>query len=106
MHARVNECRGLPMHKPPIKRHVITNEKENQFETFMADKANVNMSSYKIHAKTGLPLLYLNNHKAALWKKFHQQYPNRMERTTFLSRLRNGPFVYREDLGGLCLTCN
>ena len=72
----------------------------------MADKANVNMSSYKIHAKTGLPLLYLNNHKAALWKKFHQQYPNRMGCTTFLSRLRNGPFVYRENLGGLCLTCN
>ena len=81
MHARVNGYRDLPMYKLPMKWHVITNKKENQFKTFMADKANVNMSSYKIHTKIGLPLLYLNDHKEALWQKFQLQYPNGMECT-------------------------
>lgn len=106
MHARVNGYGCPPLFKPPMRRHIITNEQEEQFEAFMADKANVNISSYKIHNKTGLPLLYLNNHKEALWQKFHVQYPNGIGRTTFFNKLHNGPFVYREDLGGLCLTCN
>ncbi|RHZ50886.1 hypothetical protein Glove_490g73 [Diversispora epigaea] len=59
-------------------------EHEDQFEWFMSSKENINLSSYKIHTKTGLPLKYL----------------------TFLNRLRNGPFVYQEDLGGLCSTCS
>ena len=29
-----------------------------------------------------------------------------MGRTAFLKRLRDGPFVYQEDLGGLCSTCS
>ncbi|UZO25182.1 uncharacterized protein OCT59_017462 [Rhizophagus irregularis] len=29
-----------------------------------------------------------------------------MKRSAFLERLRNGPFVYQEDLGGLCSTCS
>ena len=29
-----------------------------------------------------------------------------MKRTAFLKRLKDGPFVYQEDLGGLCSTCN
>jgi hypothetical protein len=29
-----------------------------------------------------------------------------MKRTSFMSRLQNSHFKYREDLGGLCITCN
>ena len=28
-----------------------------------------------------------------------------MKRTTFLTRLRDGPYLYKDDLGGLCLIC-
>ena len=44
--------------------------KEKQFELFFADKANVNMSSYKVDAKTQLPVLYLKDQKNALLGKF------------------------------------
>ena len=29
-----------------------------------------------------------------------------MKRTTFLARLKDGPYVYREDLRGLCSICS
>ena len=29
-----------------------------------------------------------------------------MRRTAFLKRLQDEPFVYQEDLGGLCSTCS
>ncbi|UZO03157.1 uncharacterized protein OCT59_023569 [Rhizophagus irregularis] len=80
--------------------------KEKQFELFFADKENVNMSSYKVDAKTQLPVLYLKNQKNALWEKFSTTYPDGMKRTSFMARLQNGRFKYREDLEGLCLTCN
>ena len=80
--------------------------KEKQFELFFADKANVNMSSYKVDAKTQLPVLYLKDQKNTLWEKFAAVYPDGMKRTSFMARLQNGRFKYREDLGGLCLTCN
>src|SRR3954462_1487773 len=80
--------------------------KEKEFELFFADKANVNMSSYKVDAKTQLPVLYLKDQKSALWEKFSATYPDGMKRTSFMSRLQNSCFKYREDLGGLCLTCN
>jgi len=72
----------------------------------MSSKENVNLSSYKIDTKTGLPLKYLSDQKEALWKKFHKLYSEGMRRSAFLKRLRNGLFVYQEDLGGLCNTCN
>ncbi|CAJ0895104.1 3365_t:CDS:2 [Entrophospora sp. SA101] len=28
-----------------------------------------------------------------------------MKRTTFLKQIKDGPFIYREDLGGLCSIC-
>ena len=80
--------------------------KEKEFELFFADKANVNMSSYKVDAKTQLPVLYLKDQKSALWEKFSATYPDGMKRTSFMTRLQNSRFKYREDLGGLCLTCN
>jgi hypothetical protein len=80
--------------------------KKKEFELFFADKANVNMSSYKVDAKTQLPVLYLKDQKNALWEKFSATYPDRMKRTSFMSRLQNSRFKYRKDLRGLCLTCN
>jgi hypothetical protein len=79
---------------------------EKQFEAFFADKMNVNMSSYKVDLKTNMPILYLNDQKSELWKKFSQKYPNGMKKTSFMTRLQNGPFKYRDDLGGLCSICN
>lgn len=80
-------------------------EHEDQFEWFMSSKENVNLSSYKVDTKTGLPLKYLSDQKESLWEKFHNLYPEGMKRTAFLKRLRDGPFIYREDLEGLCSTC-
>ncbi|CAG8607756.1 6381_t:CDS:2, partial [Cetraspora pellucida] len=45
------------------------------------------MSSYKSDNETGLSILYLQDTKASLWKKFSELFPNK-------------------DLGGLCLICN
>jgi len=80
--------------------------KEKQFEAFFADRSNVNMSSYKVDAKTNMPILYLRDQKSELWNKFSQEYPDGMKKTSFMARLENGPFKYREDLGGLCSICN
>jgi hypothetical protein len=80
--------------------------KEREFELFFADKENVNMSSYHIDKKTQLPVLYLKDQKSALWEKFSAIYPDGIKRTSFMARLQNGRFKYRDDLGGLCLICN
>jgi hypothetical protein len=94
------------LEKPFITRSKMSEVKKKEFELFFADKANVNMSSYKVDAKTQLPVLYLKDQKSALWEKFSATYPDGMKRTSFMSRLQNSRFKYREDLGGLCLTCN
>jgi len=78
----------------------------DQFQVFFSDKNNVNMSSYKVDEKTGLPILYLKENKISLWNKYLELYPNGIKRSTFMARLQNGQFKYREDLGGLCATCN
>ncbi len=80
--------------------------KEKQFEAFFADKANVNMSSYKVDPKTNMLILYLKDQKSELWKKFSQEYPDGMKKTSFMARLTDGPFRYRDDLGGLCSIYN
>ena len=61
------------------------------------------MSSYKVNLKTGLPILYLCDQKCNLWEKFIETYPNGMKKTAFLARTN---LKYREDLSGLCQTCN
>ncbi|CAJ0857320.1 6530_t:CDS:1, partial [Entrophospora sp. SA101] len=40
-----------------------------------------------------------------MWEKYHEEYPNGLKRTSFMYRL-DGQFKYREDLGGLCITCD
>ncbi|CAJ0854178.1 6931_t:CDS:2 [Entrophospora sp. SA101] len=43
--------------------------------------------------------------KESLWNKFSETYHNGMKRTTFLKQIKDGPFIYHEDLGGLCSIC-
>ena len=57
-------------------------------------------------SKTNLPLLYLKDNKKQLWDKFEAMYPDGIKRASFMARLTNGRYVYREDLGGLCNICN
>ncbi|RHZ71753.1 hypothetical protein Glove_253g31 [Diversispora epigaea] len=77
-------CRQI--NKPIIIRNPpFTKEIENQFEAFFLDKANVSMSSYK--------------------KRFSEIYPNGIKRTAFMARIEDGPYKYRENLGGLCSIC-
>ena len=33
-------------------------------------------------------------------------HPNGMKRTAFMAHLENSRFIYRDDLGRLCLICN
>ena len=92
--------------RPVITRTKMNVVKNRQFENFFE---NVTMSSYKVDPKTNLPILYLKDQKEALWQKFSEIYPDGMKRTSFNSfmvRLDNGPFRYREDLGGLCIICS
>ena len=81
--------------------------KEAQFLTFFQDKNNITQSSYQVDAKTGVPILYMQDQKEALWTKFNEQYPDGMQRTSFMTRLANCSHIqYREDLGGICIICN
>jgi hypothetical protein len=77
-----------------------------QFELFFSTKEHVNMSSYKTDNESCLPVLYLQDHKQALWNQFHEKYPNGMKRTSFMTQLNGKRFVYKENLGGLCSECN
>ena len=64
------------------------------------------MSSHKTDSKTGLPVYYLQDHKSAFWQKYSELYPDGMHRTTFMTRLESGQFLYRDNLRGLCSVCN
>ena len=66
MYSRINGHGCPAILKPTFRKKILSQEKEEQFEIFFSDKSNVNMSSYKIDAKTNLPVLYLNDQKEAL----------------------------------------
>jgi len=95
-----------PLEKPKFHRLKLKIEQIDQFEYFFTRKDVVNMSSYRNHSKSGLPIMYLQDHKQALWKKFSEEYPNGMRRTAFMTRLQESRFVYQDDLGGLYSECN
>ena len=105
-HARNNGYGAPPLVKPIIHRQRFTPEMLEQIDRFLNDKEFVNMSSYKTDAKTGKPIKYLQDTKKALWERFSEEYPNGMRRTSFMTYLEGGQYVYRENLGGLCSTCN
>ncbi len=80
--------------------------KEKQFLMFFQDRSIVTQSSYQVD-KNGLPILYMRDQKSKLWKKFEETFPNGMKKTSFMGRLANcNNIKYRDDMGGLCLTCN
>ena len=62
------------------------------------------MSSYKTDNKTGAPVEYLRDTKQTLWEKFHAEFPDGIRWTTFITKLQENEYIYREDLGGLCST--
>ena len=64
------------------------------------------MSSYKMDNETGLPVLYLQDTKTLLWKKYSELFPNGMGRTSFMTHLQRKQYQYKDDLGELCSTCN
>ena len=50
--------------------------------------------------------MYLKDTKESLWRQFFELHPNGMKRTAFMAHLEDSRFIYRDDLGGLCLICN
>ncbi|CAB5196428.1 unnamed protein product [Rhizophagus irregularis] len=90
--------------KRTVKR--MSEVKEKQFLMFFQDRSIVTQSSYRVD-KNGLPILYMRDQKIKLWKKFEETFPNGMKKTSFMGRLANCSNIkYRDDIGGLCLTCN
>uniref|UniRef100_U9TU29 Uncharacterized protein n=1 Tax=Rhizophagus irregularis (strain DAOM 181602 / DAOM 197198 / MUCL 43194) TaxID=747089 RepID=U9TU29_RHIID len=82
-------------------------------ENFTYKKLNEKFGSKYSYAKflpvdkNGSPILYMRDQKIKLWKKFEETFPNGMKKTSFLGRLANcNNIKYRNDMGGLCLTCN
>jgi len=67
-----------PFEKPKLHRLKFTIEQLDQFNNFFMRKDIVNMSSYRSHSKSGLPIMYLQDDKQTLWKKFSEEYPNRL----------------------------
>jgi hypothetical protein len=106
LYAKTNGPGCPELSKPTITRVKLSKESLDQFMTFLLDKNNTTPSSYKVNSETGLPVMYLNNNKESLWKRFFELHPDGMKRTAFMTRLEDSRFVYREDLGGLCLICN
>ncbi|CAB4492779.1 unnamed protein product [Rhizophagus irregularis] len=105
-HAVLNGFGAPPIEKPKFHRLKFKIEQIDQFDSFFMRKDIVNMSSYRTHLKSGLPIMYLQDHKQALWEKFSEEYPNGMHHTAFMTRLQGSRFVYQDNLGGLCSECN
>ena len=107
IHARLYGEGGqiLEEDKVKITKDRVSTDILRELDTFLSDKNNVTMSSYKTDPKTGNPIYYLRSTKNDMWEKYHEEYPNGLKRTSFMCRL-DGQFVYKEDLGVLCITCD
>ncbi|GET02435.1 hypothetical protein GLOIN_2v1530472 [Rhizophagus clarus] len=105
-HVYINGYEAPLLVKPIIRQQRFIPEMLKQINTFLNDKEFVNMNSYKTDAKTGKLIKYLQDTKKALWERFTKEYPNGMYRTSFMTCLKGGQYVYQENLGGLCSTCN
>jgi hypothetical protein len=106
-HARIYG-EGVPISQEDRVKMTKNNFSDDQLkdlETFLHDKNNVSMSSYKTDPATGNPILYLKATKKEMWEKYYEEYPNGLKRTSFMCRL-DGQFKYKENLGGLCITCD
>ncbi|RHZ54938.1 hypothetical protein Glove_421g38 [Diversispora epigaea] len=65
-YSQINGPGYIAINKSIVTRSRISKVKDREFEAFFADKDNVSMSSYKVHSKTNLPILYLKDNKEAL----------------------------------------
>jgi hypothetical protein len=55
----------IPIYSRPVwKRNYLTDKQRDQLISFLTDKANVTMSSYKSDSKTGEPIYYLKDTKS------------------------------------------
>ncbi|RGB30917.1 hypothetical protein C1646_764737 [Rhizophagus diaphanus] len=104
-HTLIHGAGNQVWNKPVITCEKLSTEMQEQLQVFLIDKVHVVMSSYKTDAATNEPVHYLKQTKTALWKKYHEQYLDRIQRTTFFTKLEGNKYIYRENLGGLCLTC-
>ena len=95
-----------PLEKPKLHRLKFSIEQIDQFDRFFMRKDVVNMSSYRNHSKSGLPIMHFQDNKQALWEKFHAEFSNGIHRTTFMVKLQENEYIYQEDLSGLCSTCS
>jgi len=95
-----------PLEKLKFHRLKFKIEQIDQFDHFFMRKDIVNISFYRNHSKSGLSIIYLQDHKKALWEKFSEEYSNGMRCTAFMTRLQGSRFIYKDDLGDLCLECN
>jgi len=77
-HAILNGFGAPPLEKPKIHRLKFKIEQIDQFDRFFTRKDIVNMSSYRTHSKSELPIMYLQDHKQILWA-------NGMCRTAFIT---------------------
>ncbi|CAB5200836.1 unnamed protein product [Rhizophagus irregularis] len=71
-YAHTNGYRAPVLAKPIIHQKRFTVEMLDQFKQFFTNKETVNMSSYKTDTLTGQPILYLQDHKKALWEQFSE----------------------------------
>ena len=105
-YARLNGSGAPSLIKPKRIVKQMFEIKEKQFLMFFQDQSIVTQSSYQVD-KNGLPILYMRDQKTKLWKKFEENFPNGMKKTSFMDRLANCSNIkYQDDMGGLCLTCN
>ncbi|EXX54042.1 hypothetical protein RirG_238280 [Rhizophagus irregularis DAOM 197198w] len=105
-YARLNGPGAPSLIKPKRTVKQMSEIKEKQILMFFQDRSIVTQSSYQVD-KNGSPILYMRDQKIKLWKKFEETFPNGMKKTSFLGRLANcNNIKYRNDIGGLCLTCN
>ncbi|CAG8749104.1 3090_t:CDS:1, partial [Rhizophagus irregularis] len=77
-HTRLNGFDAPPFKKLKFHHLKFKLEQIDQFDHFFMRKDIVNISSYRNHSKSGLPIMYLQDHKQASWKKFSEEYSNGM----------------------------
>ncbi|GES75262.1 hypothetical protein GLOIN_2v1834394 [Rhizophagus clarus] len=67
-HAVLNSFGAPPIEKPKFHRLKFKIEQINQFDHFFMRKDVVNMSFYQTHSKSGLPIMYLQDHNRFVYQ--------------------------------------
>ena len=90
----MNGFSAPPIEKPKLYCLKFKKKQIDQFDHFFMRKDVVNISSYRTHLKSGLPIMYLQDHKQAFWEKFSEEYPDGIHHTAFMTRLQGSRFIY------------